>query len=51
MYGRTPTDPDRPVGRAFVALPGGGSTDGTIRLRAVGLEDTEAWIDDQNNPE
>lgn len=51
MFGRTPTDADSAVARAFVALPEGGLTDGTIRLRAVGLEDTEAWIDDQDNAE
>jgi RimJ/RimL family protein N-acetyltransferase len=51
LFGRTGTDPDGAVPRAFATLPDGGLTDGTIRLRAVGLEDTEAWIDDHDNPE
>jgi len=51
MFGRTRSDPDAAVARAFTALPNGGLTDGTIRLRAVGLEDTEAWIDDHDNLE
>jgi RimJ/RimL family protein N-acetyltransferase len=51
MFGRTGTDPEGAVAHAFAALPTADLTDGTIRLRAVGLEDTEAWIDDQDNPE
>jgi RimJ/RimL family protein N-acetyltransferase len=51
QFGRTRTDAEAAVARAFVALPAGGLTDGTIRLRAVGLEDTSAWIDDHDNPE
>ena len=51
MFGRTRADPAGAVAHAFVALPDGGLTDGTVRLRAVGLEDTEAWIDDQDDPE
>jgi RimJ/RimL family protein N-acetyltransferase len=50
-FGRTRADVDASVPHAFAALPEGGLTDGTIRLRVVGLEDTAAWIDDHDNPE
>jgi RimJ/RimL family protein N-acetyltransferase len=51
QFGRTRTDADTSVHRAFAELPEDGLTDGTIRLRPVGLEDAEAWIDDHDNPD
>ena len=51
QFGRIRTDADASVHRAFAELPEDGLTDGTIRLRPVGLEDAEAWIDDQDNSE